>query len=188
MTGKDNIEKVAAELKFLGIKPDIENDYSARFLIQKIVFLAQTMTKATDYNFTIYLRGPFSKDLQREYYQHAAELQTLKTAAKLSQKEESALSEIKQVCLSKISCSSDIPSGSKEFNILEATGTAAYFVKSTPQPAAEALFAIVKTLKPHLKETEILIGINNARELLFDPKQVSASVWKDIKDFDELEN
>jgi hypothetical protein len=188
MTGKDNIEKVMAELKFLGIKPDIENEYSARFLVQKIVFLAQTMTKATDYNFTIHLRGPFSKDLQWEYYQHAAELQNLKTVTKLSQKEEDALSEIKRICLSKISCPNDIPSGSKEFNILEATGTAAYFLRVKPQPAAEELFSIVKSLKPHLKPTEILIGINNARELLFDPTQVSDSVWKDIKDWEELEN
>lgn len=47
---------------------DTEENFDNRFRIQKYVFLSQYFGLDLDYQFTMYLHGPYSPDLTNDYY------------------------------------------------------------------------------------------------------------------------
>lgn len=76
-------EKLLELMKILGIKQsdvsdslvdsgdntfDFNNNFDRRLRLQKAVFLIEHKTGDFDYEFSLYLRGPYSKDLARDYY------------------------------------------------------------------------------------------------------------------------
>ena len=74
---EDNKRKLAKLLKTLGYNPgDVRdglegiayNKFDKRLKIQKIVFILESKTKVFDYEFSLYLRGPYSNDLSKDYY------------------------------------------------------------------------------------------------------------------------
>ncbi|MEM3845039.1 MAG: hypothetical protein QXU98_05000 [Candidatus Parvarchaeota archaeon] len=75
---EDNKRKLAELLKALGyslkdVRDGLEgtvysNKFDNRLKIQKIVFLLESKTKAFDYDFSLYLRGPYSPGLAKDYY------------------------------------------------------------------------------------------------------------------------
>ena len=73
----DNKRKLAKLLKTLGYNPgDVRdglegiayNKFDKRLKIQKIVFILESKTKVFDYEFSLYLRGPYSPGLAKDYY------------------------------------------------------------------------------------------------------------------------
>lgn len=184
-----NVDKVIATLKFLGIKPNnISENYEDRFLVQKITYLAQALSLPTNYNFTIHLQGPFSRELQSEYYDfhHQPRIESLQTTYSLTSSEKQVLEKIKGVCLKGIGCAKDIPTGSRQFNILESTATAVCLIKDNGK--LSDLFPRIKELKPYLKDFEIIIGINNAKELLFKPEDLTKELKAEIAEWDSIED
>ncbi|MEM3907220.1 MAG: hypothetical protein QXZ17_10235 [Nitrososphaerota archaeon] len=75
---EDNKRKLAELLKTLGynsrdIQDGLEgtvysNNFDNRLKIQKIVFILESKTKVFDYDFSLYLRGPYSPGLAKDYY------------------------------------------------------------------------------------------------------------------------
>jgi uncharacterized protein YwgA len=47
---------------------NFNSNFDKRLRIQKIVYLIEELTKDFNYNFSLYLRGPYSPDLAKEYY------------------------------------------------------------------------------------------------------------------------
>ena len=73
----DNKRKLAKLLKTLGyntgdIRDGLEeimyDNFEKRLKIQKIVFILEYKTKVFDYEFSLYLRGPYSPGLAKDYY------------------------------------------------------------------------------------------------------------------------
>ncbi|MGC8618833.1 MAG: hypothetical protein ACP5UZ_08930 [Thermoplasmata archaeon] len=75
--------KLLELMEIINIKPEevsdsIERDgndsynfnynFDKRLRLQKMVYLIQHETKEFNYDFSLYLRGPYSRDLAREYY------------------------------------------------------------------------------------------------------------------------
>ena len=81
-----NIKKVIAILKHLGIRPDI-NLYHWRFFIQKITQLSKSLGISLNYEFSIYLAGPYSRTLTEDYYLYSDSVNHLLTDYTLTQDE-----------------------------------------------------------------------------------------------------
>jgi len=63
----NDLDKVIACLKFLGLHPSMYV-YRWRFLTQKIAFLAKALGMDIGYDFTVYVAGPYSRELNCDYY------------------------------------------------------------------------------------------------------------------------
>ena len=62
-----NLNKIIACLRFLDLHPHMYV-YRWRFLTQKIAFLAKALGMDIGYDFTIYVAGPYSRELNCEYF------------------------------------------------------------------------------------------------------------------------
>ncbi len=49
-------------------KTDFEANFDTRLRLQKIVYLLNTKYKIFTYNFSLYLRGPYSPSLSKDYF------------------------------------------------------------------------------------------------------------------------
>ncbi|MEM3192809.1 MAG: hypothetical protein QW292_12165 [Candidatus Parvarchaeota archaeon] len=75
---EDNKRKLAELLKVLGYSSkdirdglggtEYSNNFDNRLKIQKIVYILESKTKVFDYDFSLYLRGPYSPGLAKDYY------------------------------------------------------------------------------------------------------------------------
>src|SRR4030067_2594337 len=93
-----NFDKVISSLKYLDVYPRSSTDYNSSYLIQKITFLNQALGMDTNYLFTIYLAGPYSPALARDYYSQSSRLDTLESEYQLTQADIERLNKIKNCC------------------------------------------------------------------------------------------
>ena len=66
----EDIKKIISALKYWNMyleRPD--RDYASRFKIQKLAYLCKSMGMSLNYNFTLYLNGPYSTSLTQDYFQ-----------------------------------------------------------------------------------------------------------------------
>jgi len=171
-----NLDKVIAALRFLELKPDVES-YKWRFLIQKTTHLAQALGLQTHYYFTIYVAGPYSPTLARDYYHNAKQMNALQTDYELTSDDTKILERIKACC--------DLY---QDLSLMECTSTIVYFMKEMPNSKDEDLFVRVKFLKPFLSDSTCVIGISKAKELLFIPKYLTEELKKEMDEWEKIED
>jgi hypothetical protein len=169
-----NFDKVIAGLKHLALNLNVES-YKSRFKIQKTIFLAQTLGLTTNYCFTIYVGGPYSPGLTRDYYAQPERLPSLETEYELTPDEVAILEKIK-VC-------SDLY---ENLSLMEATATIVYFIKLNPSQKDCDVFAQVKSIKPFLSDSTLVIGISKAKELLFKPEYLTDELQKEIDSWSNI--
>jgi uncharacterized protein YwgA len=172
----ESFDKVIASLRYLDLHPDI-HEYKGRFLIQKITFLTQTLGIDTDYLFTIYVSGPYSPTLTRDYYSQSDRLQRHETDYELSAENISCLEKIKD-CRDLI----------ENLSLMEATSTSMYLMKNAPSSVDDKIFSTVKSLKPYLGDATVVISITRAKKLLFKPEYLTADLKKEIDVWDSVES
>ncbi|MGC8505248.1 MAG: hypothetical protein ACP5NK_00855 [Thermoplasmata archaeon] len=66
-----NIKPAEVSDSFLKTEDDTYNfssNFDKRLRLQKVVFLIERKTNDFDYPFSLYLRGPYSRELAKEYY------------------------------------------------------------------------------------------------------------------------
>lgn len=171
-----NIAKVIACLKYLEISPKI-SDYRDRFFTQKTAFLAKALGIAITYPFTVYVSGPYSRELTCDYYANKQKVESLKTDYKLSQSETEVLDKVK-------SCSGIYES----MTLMEATTTTIYLKQQTPESSDDDLFVELKRLKPYLTDSDKLIGITKSKGLLFKPEYLTDEIKKEMAAWDNIDN
>src|SRR3990170_3588304 len=117
-----NLDKVIACLRFLGLHPSMYA-YRWRFIVQKIAFLAKSLGMDIDYDFTIYVAGPYSRELNCDYYpdEVKTKIDALQTDYSLTPSDVSVLEKIKN-------CQGLL----ENQTLMEATSTAIYFMKQKP--------------------------------------------------------
>jgi uncharacterized protein YwgA len=172
----NNLDKVIAGLKFLGLSPKI-HEYRGRFFTQKTAFLAKVLGMEITYDFTVYVAGPYSRELTCDYYSNSAKLDSLQTDYELTQEEVQILEKIK-------ACS-DIYDN---MGLMEATSTVVYLKSQNPGLSDDDLFLRLKWLKPHLTDSDRTIGITKAKELLFKPEYLTKEIAKEMDEWDRLES
>ena len=152
-----NVGKAIACLKALGdFKPSVGN-FEDRLKIQKIIYLLELKGVKMDFNYSLYVRGPYSPDLTREIYVKREDFENLRSDTKLSQKEEAAVHELNDLFHLKSS-------------LLEVAATYSYYVAAEKQDPITA-YKSVKKLKPFFTEAQVAVGISKAKEFLFPPTE-----------------
>lgn len=172
----NDLDKIIASLRFLGLRPDI-HEYRWRFLIQKTAHLAQSLGLQTHYYFTIYVAGPYSPTLAKDYYGNLDRVNALETEYELTLDDKIILEKIRACC--------DLY---EDLNLMECTATVVHLMKENPNLKDGDIIAQIHILKRHLNDATCVIGISKAKELLFKPEYLTEELkkefkmWSDIKD------
>lgn len=169
-----NLDKVIASLKFLELTPQV-HEYRGRFFIQKTAFLAQALGMDIKYNFTVYVAGPYSHELTCDYYANSSKVESLRTEYELSQSDIEVLEKIKTCNIYENMC------------LMEATSTVVYLKKQKPEFVDDELFVSLKRLKPHLNDSDRIIGITKAKELLFRPEYLTDELSREMDQWDRTD-
>jgi len=72
--------------------------------------------------------------------------------------------------------------------LLEATSTAVYLMMQNPDQSEDRLFITLRWLKPHLSESDRVIGISKAKELLFRSDYFTEELKQELNEWDKLES
>ncbi len=173
-----DLDKVVACLKFLDLHPSM-HDYKWRFLTQKIAFLTKALGVNIGYEFTIYVAGPYSRELNCEYYPNEVKdrIDELETHCELSKDDTATLLRIKN-------CHGLL----ENQNLLEATTTAVYLIKKNACKSEDSLFLSLKLIKPHISDSDRVIAISKAKELLFKPDYLNNELKQEMDEWDRLES
>ncbi|MCL2476054.1 hypothetical protein [Candidatus Bathycorpusculum sp.] len=172
------IDKVIAVLKHLEVSPKIKDkqDYCGRFFTQKTVFLAQILGIDLNYVFSLYIAGPYSRDLAIDYYANADKIEAMNSNYTLTANETAILDRIKN-------CSKLYDS----MALMEATTASVYIKHCKPEISEDDLFATLKELKPNLTEYDRLIGIQKAKYLLFKPKYLTEEIKQELSAWENID-
>jgi hypothetical protein len=73
-------------------------------------------------------------------------------------------------------------------SLLEATSTAVYLMQQNPDRNDDSLFMSLKWLKPHLSDSDRVVGIAKAKELLFNPDYLTDELKREMAEWDKLES
>lgn len=84
----NRFEKVKACLKELGYSSLSSENFQDKIVIQKIVYLLQLKGVGTDYQFDLYIRGPYSPELTKDIYEHNEDLKHIDSQDELSDREQ----------------------------------------------------------------------------------------------------
>lgn len=171
-----NLDKVIASLKFLDLSPNVR-EYRGRFFTQKTAFLAKALGMNITYDFTVYVAGPYSRELTCDYYAQTKKVERLQTDYELTASDIHVLEKIK-------ACS-DIFSS---MNLMEAASTVVYLKCQSQGLTDDDLFVKLKWLKPHLTNADRTIGITKAKELLFKPEYLTEEIRKEMDEWDNLDS
>jgi len=173
----NDLDKVIACLKFLGLRPSMYV-YRWRFLTQKVAFLAKALGMDIGYNFTIYVAGPYSRELNCDYYPDEVKtrMDALQTDYVLTSSDLSVLERIRN-------CRGLLENQS----LMEAASTAIFFMSQDHSITEDDLFMNLKWLKPHISDSDRVIGITKAKELLFKSEYLTKDLKREMDEWDNLE-
>jgi uncharacterized protein YwgA len=72
------LKKLIALIKESGIKVNVDN-FQDRLILQKLVYLLKLSGINLGYSFSLYVRGPYSPDLTKEFYEYKDTVNNLQT-------------------------------------------------------------------------------------------------------------
>ena len=182
---KPSYKKIIAILKYLGFSiersdsPDIL--FNSRFKIQKIAYLCKGLGIELYHKFTIRVHGPYSHVLAQDYYNFPEAIVNLETDYILNESERQIANKIKENVLDHYIAKD------YETEFLEAVSTITYLKEENPDFSDDDIFATVKNMKPHLKESMIIISNNIAKELLFKPEFLTDEIRKELDMWDNVD-
>jgi len=178
-----NFKKIIAGLIHMGIP--IENpvdDYNTRFQFQKITYLIQSMGIELNYNFGIYLSGPYCSKLADDYYEFGKTTGNLISDYNPLKEEIEVFEKIKTNVFDK-----EIKDG-RNLEFLETITTLIYLKEKNPTWTEDDFFNEIKQIKPHLSEYIIVIGFNTMKKLQFKQEFLSKEIKEEIKQWDSAED
>jgi len=150
----DDRSKVIACFREAGFRMD-KDLFEHRLIAQKLVYLLKLKGIEFAYPFRLYVRGPYSPDLAREYYQHADEFSRCETASTLSPAEADSVAELTALF-------------DKSPSLLEIGATYGYLAYEMHQPPQQA-YRTVRRMKSFYSSEQIVKGVNRAKQYLFVP-------------------
>ena len=151
----EKIEKVVACLKELGITLDI-SDKEKRMIIQKTVCLLQLGGLRIGYPFSIYINGPYSRELTQDYYEENKTHNNSANKIKLSEEETTILKKFSDIF--------DI----KKTSLLEISSTYGHYMRNRNYSPVEAMKA-TREIKSQYSSGQLAVGISKANQFLYSP-------------------
>ncbi len=146
--------KVIACFREAGFRMD-KNRFEHRLIAQKLIYLLKLKGVAFCYSFHLYVRGPYSPDLAREYYQHADEFSRCETESTLFSAEADAVAGLTSLF-------------DKSPSLLEIGATYGYLAYELHHPPEQA-YRTVRRMKSFYPGEQIVKGVNRAKQYLFVP-------------------
>ena len=131
------------------------DQFEHRLIAQKLIYLLKLKGVEFVYPFRLYVRGPYSPPLAREYYQHADEFSRYETESMLSPTEADAVAELTGLF-------------DKSPSLLEIGATYGYLAYEMHQPPEQA-YRAVRRMKSFYSNEQIVKGVNRAKQYLFVP-------------------
>ena len=177
MKMKNQTKKLIAYLNLLDVKIDSDR-FEYRIKAQKLTYILQKLTGKTLYSdFSFYIRGPYSRELAKEYFDYKNNFKEGKTEVELTIEENK---EIKQaVPLLKSLTQME----------LEIVASLLYLEeRGLDENHAETK---LNELKPHLKLEDIWRGSNIIKKLFLTEKlkvAIMSSLEKEIEKWDRISN
>lgn len=171
----EDFDKIIACLNYLDIRPNIR-EYRWRFILQKIIFLAQALGIDTSYNFTLYVAGPYSHELAVDYYSQESALSSLQTDYELTQEDIRHLQKIQECC-----------DFQKELSLLEATSTIVHLMTGSSTLSDDDVFSNAKSYKPFLSDSILVIGMTKAKKLLFKEEYLTEELKEEMDLWDRIQ-
>lgn len=129
--------------------------FEHRLIAQKFVYLLRLKGVEFAYPFRLYVRGPYSALLARDYYQHADEFSRCETESTLSPAEADAVAGLTGLF-------------DKSPSLLEIGATYGYLAYEMRQPPEQA-YRMVRRMKSFYSNEQIVKGVNRAKQYLFVP-------------------
>ena len=179
----EDLKKIISVLRYWNIylnRPD--RDYNSRFKIQKLAYLCKSMGISLNYQFSLYISGPYSTGLTRDYYEEPQLIETLETDYSLNEEEVEVLDKINEYVLI------HPVTNDYESEFLEAVSTVRYLKKKYSNLLDDDIFVRTKEIKQHLKESLIVIAINTVKKLLYKPEFLTEEVQEEIDIWDKAED
>jgi len=179
----EDFKKVISVLKYWDMYLERPNrDYGSRFKIQKLTYLCKSMGFPLKYQFTLYISGPYSTGLTRDYFNAPQLIETLETDYILNEVDLEILDKINEyVLIHPIT-------NNYESEFLEAVSTVDYLKKRYPDMLDDEIFAKTKEVKQYLKDSIVVIAINTVKKLLFKPEFLTEEVEEEIDIWDKAED
>ena len=177
MNMKNETKKFIAYLNLLDVKIDSDK-FEYRIKAQKLAYIIQKLIGKTLYgDFNFYIRGPYSRELAKEYFDYKEDFSNGRGAAQLSREE---TDELKQV----IPLLKDL--NQRQLEIVASL----LWLKERGLDENQAENKLYE-LKPHLKMEEIWAGSNIIKKLFLTEKlriAIMSSLEKEMEDWDKVSN
>ena len=174
---KTQTEKFIAYLNLLDVKIDSDK-FEYRIKAQKLAYIIQKLVGKTMYSdFSFYIRGPYSRELAREYFEYKKDFKEGKTEVGLTNEENEEIDQT--IPLLK----------SLNQRQLEIVASLLYLQdKGLDENKAENK---LNELKPHLKMEEIWMGSNIIKKLFLTEKlraEIMSSLGEETEEWDRASN
>jgi len=170
----EDLKKVISLFKYWDVHPDI-SQFEWRFKIQKFARIAEVLGFPLSYSFSIYLKGPYSCELTRDYYSHEDAVRTCASDYVLSPSEVKIAQKLK-------------PYLTTDLQGLEAISTLVHLKQNLPELTDDEFFITIKNLKPYLSDSTVVIARNEVKKLLFDPSFLTPEIQQEIADWDQFDD
>lgn len=151
-----NLNKVLAYLNELNFKPDLDK-FEHKLIIQKTICLLKILNIDAGYEFSLYVKGPYSPSLTHDLYFNKKQVTSLQTSYKVSEKEKETLKSILEF------------SNGLETTLLEIMATY-LFLKFILKKDEKQAITELKKLKSFYSQVKIAVGVSRAK-LLLEPSE-----------------
>ena len=138
--------------------------------------MAQSLGVSTHYSFTPYVAGPYSTDLAKDYYSQSDKLLSLRTSYELTDSEINFLDKIRTYC--------DLDGS---LTLLESTSTFVYIINQESRLEDDDVFVRSKALKPHFSDSQLIMGMTKAKQLLFKEEYLTDELKEEMDIWENLE-
>lgn len=171
---KDSTEKFISFISLLGTSADI-GDFDSRVTLQKLAYiLGRILGKELYTDFNFYIKGPYSRELAKEYFSNQDAFSSPKLLKEIKGNEKSEIERVKPIL------------NTLNPRQLEIVASLMY-LQNVQKFSEEEAEHTLKNLKPHLQEEEIWVGSNNVKRLLLNAskaKELTEKVNEEMKSWD----
>ncbi len=164
------LKKLLACLKELNFKPNV-NNFEHRLIIQKTACLLELMGFKIGYNFSLYVRGPYSTDLTHDLYDNIQFVYENKISPNFSSPKREKLLEFSDA------------TDKLDPALLEIMSTYAFISKALGKDEKEAIIEL-KRLKPFFSDAQIAVGVSRAKQLITPTEDEVKRMKKEFEDFE----
>ncbi len=180
-----DFKKLIELLRNLGLHfedPSKDQNYEARFLLQKLTYIAKSLGMDLSYDFGLYLNGPYCPTLADDYYNNSHLVITMDSPYSLNIHESEILHLIKNRILS------HPLNQNHRSEFLEAIATILFLKKNDPDLLDDEVFQRIKEIKGYISDKILIIALNTVKKLNFKEVYLTKDMQEELELWDRAED